>query len=115
MTNMMLIAIAERFHEIGVRKAYGATQKNVLMQFLTEGVLISFLSGVIGIVLGFACYQGFLYLVSQVTSKVEFAWIIYPDAFVVAYSAIFAVGVLASLVPAMKASKLEVIEALRSS
>ena len=108
--NIMLVAVTERTREIGLRKALGATQRNILFQFFLEGAFLTLLSGAVGV--------GGAMLVIQLLSGVQL-----PQGFdtprIVPASAIGAVlslalaGVSAGLYPARKAAMLEPVEALR--
>jgi macrolide transport system ATP-binding/permease protein len=113
-TNMMLVSVSERFREIGLRKALGATRLDVRAQFLTEAILVCGIAGLLGIFLGFFACELLIYIASQVISTLEFAWIFNPVAWGVSVGSTLLVGVLSGLVPALRAEKLEVIEALRS-
>jgi len=104
--NIMLVSVTERTAEIGVRKALGATRSNVLIQFLTEAVVICIIGGLVGIVLGIVL--GFL--VSLGTNG-EFVtpwhWMLLGITICVI------VGVVSGIYPALKASRLDPIESLR--
>lgn len=113
-TNMMLVSVAERFREIGLRKALGATNKSIRLQFLIESTLLCFLAGIIGIGLGFIAYEGILYGASRLSDKVTFQWLFEPMGFVISFICIFIVGIFSGIMPALKAEKLQVIDALRS-
>ena len=76
--------------------------------------MLCFIAGIIGILLGFLVYEGLIYGVSKFVSKIEFEWILDSTAIIFSFISIFAVGILSGLVPAYRAEKLEVIEALRS-
>jgi putative ABC transport system permease protein len=108
--NIMLIAVRERTQEIGVRKAIGATARSIQWQFFAEGLLLTGLSGLIGLVLG----QGLCGLVNLAPMPERFSGMI-----VTWQSGLFAVflltlvGVAASTYPARRAASLTPIEALR--
>jgi putative ABC transport system permease protein len=108
--NIMLIAVTERTREIGLRKALGATNRSILLQFFAEGVLLTLISGLIG--MGLA--GGFMALLGNYNGPGGF----YPPRLVLK-TAIFAIacltlaGVAAGLYPARKAARLEPVEALR--
>jgi len=104
--NIMLASVLERTREIGVRRAVGATKKDILSQFLSEAVVISLMGGITGIVLGFAISWG----VSMLSD-----WNTVVTGFSVSLSFGFsaAVGLLFGTYPAMNAARLDPIEALR--
>jgi macrolide transport system ATP-binding/permease protein len=104
--NIMLVSVVERTKEIGLRKAIGATNRAVLLQFLIEAVILSVLGGAIGILLG----SGVAFVLGKFTG-----WSIYipPIAVIMSFSFSFIVGVVFGFWPAKKASRLEPIEALR--
>ncbi len=104
--NIMLVSVTERTREIGVRKAIGAKRSNILMQFLTEAMTLSASGGVIGIFFGI--FAGML--VNGLLGFplfVSFFWVV--TGFVVAVS----VGLVSGIYPAVKAARLDPIEALR--
>ncbi len=104
--NIMLVSVTERTKEIGIRKALGATKKNIRTQFLTEAVVICQIGGLLGIVFGILI--GFL-----VAHLIDGSFIIPWLWMLVAFIASVMVGVGAGLFPAIKAAKLDPIEALR--
>jgi putative ABC transport system permease protein len=104
--NIMLAAILERTREIGVRRAVGATQKDIIRQFVIEAVLISFAGGLLGIVLGFGMSEMIAWFAGWST-VVTLASILL--AFVVSIS----VGLVFGIYPAMKAARLDPVEAIR--
>jgi putative ABC transport system permease protein len=102
--NIMLVSVTERTREIGLRKALGATNKNILWQFLVESVILSMVGGGVGIALGW----GFSILLS---SFIETAVTIQSVMMAFGISAL--VGVISGLLPALRAAKLDPIVALR--
>ena len=104
--NIMLVSVTERTREIGIRMAIGARQRDVLMQFLLEAIMISVLGCIIGLLLGIS---GAL-LVNILTGTLV---IISGSAVVVAFSVAATVGIFFGFYPARKAARLDPIEALR--
>lgn len=113
-TNMMLVSVTDRYREIGLRKAVGAPHSAIRHQFLAESLAICSVAGVIGLFLGFITYEVAIAIAAQFTNKLSFEWIFDPLAFFISLVSIIAVGLLSGLYPALKAEKLDVIEALRS-
>lgn len=109
--NIMLAAVQERTREIGLRKAVGAKNKDIIFQFLTESAMITFIGGIIGIILG-----AFISLiVAKVAVSMGYDW-----DFVISFSSIFlatlvsiGVGLVFGIIPARRAARLNPIEALR--
>jgi len=104
--NIMLVSVTERTREIGLRKAIGATNRDIMAQFLIESVLMSFLGGITGIILG-AGVSVLITLFAGWTVKVSSSSIILATTFSLI------VGIVFGLWPAQKASGLDPIEALR--
>jgi len=103
--NIMLVTVTERTREIGIRIAVGARKIDVLFQFLTESVILSLMGGIMGIAIAF--------LACHILKDIGIPTLINP--FIVAVSALFAiiVGVIFGFYPALKASRLYPIDALR--
>jgi putative ABC transport system permease protein len=104
--NIMLVSVTERTREIGIRLAIGALEHEVLLQFLTEAVVLSALGGLIGILLaGIACYflSGLMSVPFLFNSAIN----------LLAFGFSAAIGVLFGYVPAKRAARLDPIEALR--
>ncbi len=110
--NIMLVSVTERTHEIGVLKAIGATQRSILAQFFWEGLLLTGISGVIG-VLGSAAFMGVLQ--AALTDKIPGfdPPRIVPWSAALALGSLVVCGVAAGLYPASKAAALDPVEALR--
>lgn len=104
--NIMLASVLERIREIGVRRAVGATQRHIAMQFLSEAVLISLAGGVAGILLGTAFSVGIARFAGIET-------IISGLSVVVAFGVSVAVGIVFGLVPARRAAEQDPITSLR--
>ena len=104
--NIMLVSVTERTREIGVRKALGATRRNVLLQFLIEAIVICQLGGLLGIFLGVAAGN----LVALATGGAFIVpWLWIGLALIIC----MVVGLLSGLYPAMRAAALDPIESLR--
>jgi putative ABC transport system permease protein len=110
--NIMLVSVTERTREIGIRKAIGATRGDILLQFLVEALLLCFIGGLIGLLIGVGLAELVIHLwIKQLTPDlVSFAW-----GPIIAVSVLFSVGVgvLFGTYPAVRASFLNPIEALR--
>ena len=111
-TNMMLASISEKIYEIGLRKAIGASDRNMFSLFLLESVMLCLISGIIGILLGFALYELMIYIASEFVPSIHFTWIYSPLAILLATVSIVGVGVLSGILPARKASTLDVVKCL---
>jgi putative ABC transport system permease protein len=105
--NIMLVSVVERTREIGIRKALGATSQAVLLQFLLEAVMVSILGGSVGIAVGIS-------LTFFVTQIFKFPFIVAGWSVLVAFGLSAIVGLIAGVVPARNAAKLDPIVALRS-
>lgn len=106
LVNIMLVAVSERTREIGTRKAIGAKSSSIKQQFLMEAIVICQLGGILGIILGI--------LVGNIISLVSHSPFIIPWFWIFTGVIIcFVVGVVSGYLPAVKASKLDPIEALR--
>jgi putative ABC transport system permease protein len=108
--NIMYVSVSERTHEIGLRKAIGATEGNILSQFLFEAIGITLLGGILGIAFGVS----FTYLASVGANQFGLDWnlSIPIEGVVLAFGASAIVGIVFGLYPAQKASKLDPIIAL---
>ena len=104
--NIMLVAVTERTREIGIRKALGARQSDILRQFLFEAATLSAIGGTIGLIL--AELLGFVITAFVFQTRIPLGWAF----FAIGISG--AVGILAGLFPAWKAARLDPIEALRA-
>lgn len=109
--NIMYVAVAERTFEIGLRKAVGAQSKNILRQFLWEAIFITFLGGVIGIILGYLVLLVFSYLASSLGYPINLGLSVGSIGLAVGFSVV--TGIIFGYYPARAASKLSPMEALR--
>ena len=104
--NIMLVSVTERTREIGVRKAIGAKRRDILLQFLLEALFLSLVGGLMGVAFGI--------IGSTVVSQMnDWKVVIAPETTIMAFSFSALVGVFFGFYPALKASKLNPIEALR--
>lgn len=104
--NIMLVSVTERTREVGVCKAIGATRDNIMMQFLMEAIVICQLGGILGIILGILI-GNVVTLIMGGTFLIPWGWMI------LGISICFLVGIVSGLYPAVKAARLDPIEALR--
>ena len=104
--NIMLATVLERTREIGVRRAIGAKQADIVRQFLTEAILISMLGGTLGVLFG-------LLLAWIIGAAAGYPTVVTTVSIVVAFSVSVGIGLLFGIYPAMQAAKLDPIEAIR--
>ena len=110
--NVMLITVTQRTTEIGVRKAMGANRKDIVLQFLAEAVSISTLGSICGLVLGILGTMGIIPIVKAITKvpfQASYTWNTIGAVAVLA----IAVGIIFETYPAIRASKLDPVEAIR--
>ncbi|AUT03599.1 ABC transporter substrate-binding protein [Nostoc sp. CENA543] len=105
--NIMLVSVVERTKEIGIRKALGATNSAILNQFLAEAIVISIIGGGIGIVSGVLIAFG-------ASTIFKFPFVISVVSVIVGFGLSLAVGLVAGVIPARNAARLDPITALRS-
>jgi putative ABC transport system permease protein len=116
--NIMLVSVTQRTREIGVQKALGAPRRYILMQFLAEALTITFIGGVLGVILAYAVALsvGRLTLYSAFAKNGEagdIRLIIAPGTLIASTLILGAVGLISGMIPAFRASRLNPIEALR--
>jgi len=104
--NIMLAAILERTREIGVRRAVGARQRDIVRQFVIEAVLISFAGGLLGIALGFGMSQLIAWFAGWST-------VVTISSILLAFVVSISVGLIFGIYPAVKAARLDPVEAIR--
>lgn len=104
--NIMLVTVTERTREIGLRKALGAKKRVIIIQFLTEAIILTFSGGLFGILLGV--------LISKVISNmISVPFVLSPGSVFLAFAVSVGIGIIFGWYPAQKASNMQPIEALR--
>jgi putative ABC transport system permease protein len=106
--NIMLVSVTERTREIGVRKAVGAKRRDIMLQFLIEAAMLSFVGGGIGILLG----GSLAWVLSLYGAEYGLSAQITPDIILLAVSVSVIIGILSGMYPALRASRLNPIDAL---
>jgi putative ABC transport system permease protein len=104
--NVMLVSVTERTREIGIRMAIGASQSDILLQFLVEAIVLSMCGGVLGLAVGLGVNAG-------IARALGWTLTVPPAAVGVAIAVSASVGVVFGFLPAHRASRLDPIEALR--
>ena len=107
--NIMLVSVTERIREIGIRMSIGARERDILLQFLAEAIVLSLVGGLLGIAMGVGVSKLLHYIPIFATIKT----VVSPSWVIMAFLISGSIGVFFGFYPARKASKLDPIEALR--
>jgi len=107
--NIMLVSVTERIREIGIRMAVGARERDILLQFLAEAIVLSLLGGIVGIAFGYGASK----LIGKIQIFSQFKTVVSLGSVLLAFLFSASVGIFFGFYPARKASKLDPIEALR--
>jgi len=117
--NIMLVSVTERTREVGIRKALGARRRHILVQFLMEALVITFIGGALGIALSYLMSWGigsrpFLSeLLEDPSGRTDIHFLLAPEVLLTATGILILVGLLSGLLPALRASRMDPIESLR--
>lgn len=112
--NIMLVSVRDRTKEIGIKRAVGATKRNILHQFLLEATLISMMGGVFGIIIGTLLGRGITGLMAFILDvSVQWSAIWSPSIIVISFISVCIIGILSGFYPAYRASIIQPVEALR--
>lgn len=104
--NIMLVSVAERTHEIGIRKAVGASSRNILIQFLFEAMILSILGGIFGLILGYVL----AFLLSTITPFTPYiSW----EIIAITFLTTLVIGIIFGIYPALKAASKDSIDSLK--
>jgi ABC-type antimicrobial peptide transport system permease subunit len=108
--NIMIVSVTERTREIGIRKAVGAKQKDILMQFLMEALVVSILGGLLGILAGLGTSE---FVQGKSLNGQQIQTVVAPASILLAFGVSAAIGLFFGIYPASRAARLHPIEALR--
>ncbi len=111
--NILLVSVAERTREIGIRKALGAKPRHILGQFLAESVVLSMVGGLLGILSGLGLGLGAAFVIQQLAPGAPFTSIVSGESVLWAVGFSSAVGIFFGVYPALRAARLNPVDALR--
>ena len=110
--NIMYVTVTERTREIGIRMSIGARQRDIMLQFLLESVVLSLIGGLIGIILGILFAYGLVSIIGS-SGEMPITFILSYTAIVISFLVCTAIGVFFGWYPARRAANLDPIQALR--
>jgi putative ABC transport system permease protein len=110
--NIMLVSVTERTREIGIRKAVGAKRRDILLQFLIEAALISLVGGGVGILAGLAVSSGISWVIDLIDIGFSITAVVSPLIVILAVGVSVIIGLASGIYPAMRAARLNPIDAL---
>jgi macrolide transport system ATP-binding/permease protein len=113
-SNMIFAGIMEQLKEIGLRKSLGATDRSIRIQILLESMLLCGIAGCVGLILGFVSYELIIFAASRFVADLKFEWLVDPSALGLSVVSIVGIGIASGMAPAIRAERLEIIEALRA-
>jgi len=111
--NIMLVSVTERTREIGLRKATGAKNRDIMFQFIIEAIILCIVGGLIGILAGFGLGLGLAKIITGIIKEAEWPSTVSVRSIIMAVGAASSIGLFFGLYPARKAAKLQPVEALR--
>ena len=111
--NMMLVSVSERLSELGLLRALGASSQSLARGVLKEAIVLCAAAGLLGICFGFGLFHLALWIVSRMVPKVSFEWSLDIPSLVISLVCICAVAILSAYLPAKKASRLEIVQAIK--
>ncbi|MBU1163940.1 ABC transporter permease [Patescibacteria group bacterium] len=109
--NIMYVSVAERTYEIGLRKAVGASSNSIMMQFLWEAIVVTFVGAIVGVIIGILF--SFLVYLGATSQGLDWRFVVTPGSLILASGFSVTLGLLFGVWPAKKAANLDPVDALR--